>query len=110
MRGREGPSVALITPDEEVHDLGDIPAALVGERPDALGSSWPGNTTSGHWWSSDGVSPIPARYGRKTRCDPSTSVRPSARDGAASRFGVWRSLAVALLGFLVVTLVAFHAR
>jgi hypothetical protein len=29
--------LALLTPDEEVHDLGDLLAALVGEPPDALG-------------------------------------------------------------------------
>ncbi|HEV8633890.1 MAG TPA: hypothetical protein VG370_06575 [Chloroflexota bacterium] len=29
--------VALLTPDEEVHDLGALLAALVGEPPDALG-------------------------------------------------------------------------
>ena len=29
--------IALMTPDEAVHDLGDALAALVGEPPDALG-------------------------------------------------------------------------
>ena len=29
--------LAWMTPDEAVHDLGDVLAALVGERPDALG-------------------------------------------------------------------------
>jgi hypothetical protein len=29
--------LALMTADEEVHDLGDVLAALVGEPPDALG-------------------------------------------------------------------------
>ena len=29
--------LALVTPDEEVHDLGEVLAALVGEAPDALG-------------------------------------------------------------------------
>ena len=29
--------IALLTPDEEVHDLGALLAALVGEPPDALG-------------------------------------------------------------------------
>jgi hypothetical protein len=29
--------VALLTPDEEAHDLGALLAALVGEEPDALG-------------------------------------------------------------------------
>jgi hypothetical protein len=29
--------LALMTPDEEVHDLGDVLAALVGEGRDALG-------------------------------------------------------------------------
>lgn len=29
--------LALMTGDEQVHDLGDVLAALVGERPDALG-------------------------------------------------------------------------
>jgi hypothetical protein len=29
--------IALMTPDEALHDLGDVLAALVGEPPDALG-------------------------------------------------------------------------
>ena len=29
--------LALLTADEQVHDLGDVLAALVGEPPDALG-------------------------------------------------------------------------
>jgi hypothetical protein len=39
--------LALVTPDEEVHDLGDVLAALVGEAPDRVPSGRATATSAG---------------------------------------------------------------